>query len=138
VTPGQSQVTAPVVEAQVRNINVALHAPLIQAPKKRGQWVQAEAIDYILRHLCDDSHASDALRCGAAYQLEHFVTMVLHEAFNNRKKMLPKIVKGLKLIDCVWTPDERTLFKEHALSLGDMIPHIGKMLKKSSGNCSRI
>jgi hypothetical protein len=44
--------------------------------------------------------------------------------------MLPKIVKGLKLINCIWTADERAMFKEHVLSLGDIIPHIGEICKR--------
>jgi hypothetical protein len=51
--------------------------------------------------------------------------------FKHRKKMQPKIVKGLKMIDYIWTADEHTMFKEHVLSLGDMIPHIGKICKRA-------
>jgi hypothetical protein len=85
-TAGQNQVTAPVVEATVRNINEALHPPQEQGAKKRGQRVQGEAIDYMLRHLYDAGTPPEGPRIGAAHQLEHFATTVLHQVFNNRRK----------------------------------------------------
>jgi hypothetical protein len=39
-------------------------------------------------------------------------------------------VKALKLIDSVWTADERNMFKEHVLTVGDMIPHLMKICKR--------